>query len=108
MFPIFVPDKNNYSMVHKETPFERDLKKPMMINNSKSSLGFYNLVVSKRDFGLFKIGLRPNRFWKFNDAKKYFGIKGNKEKALEEIKKLYDKYKAGEFKDIEAQAWSKE
>ena len=56
----------------------------------------YNLMISKRDFGLFAMGLKPHRYWSFNETKKYYGLKGNKTKVAEDIKQLCEDWK--EFK----------
>jgi len=66
-----------------ETQFMRDWYKPMMINKKESSRGYYNLVVSIRDLKLWKMGLKPHRYWKISDVKRYFGIKGNVDKCIE-------------------------
>lgn len=86
----------------KLTQFEQDLSIPLMVNNTKSSRGWYNLVVSRRDFKLFQIGMKPNRHWKFTAVKQYFGIKGNKDKAVEAIEKILEDYKAGKYAHLEA------
>tara|TARA_X000001382_G_C3141195_1_gene169646 strand:- start:424 stop:927 length:504 start_codon:yes stop_codon:yes gene_type:complete len=75
------------------TQFETDLKKDMFINGSASSKGIYNLIISKRDLGLWsKVGMKPHRHWKVTDVKRYFGLKGNKEKIYEDICKMVDEY----------------
>jgi len=74
------------------TQFEQDLKQDMSINGSASSKGMYNLIVSKRDLGLWKAGMKPHRHWKVTDVKRYFGLKGNKEKIYEDICKMVDEY----------------
>jgi len=75
------------------TQFEQDLKQDMSINGSASSKGMYNLIVSKRDLGLWsKIGMKPHRHWKVTDVKRYFGLKGNKHKIYEDICKMVDEY----------------
>jgi len=75
------------------TQFEQDLKQDMSINGGASSKGMYNLVVSKRDLGLWKIGMKPNRHWKVSDVKKYFGLKGSKEKIYDDICKMVEEHK---------------
>tara|TARA_R100001369_G_scaffold18188_1_gene33642 strand:+ start:34 stop:441 length:408 start_codon:yes stop_codon:yes gene_type:complete len=75
------------------TEFEQDLKQDMSINGGASSKGMYNLVVSKRDLGLWKIGMKPNRHWKVSDVKKYFGLKGSKEKIYDDICKMVEEHK---------------
>ena len=74
------------------TQFETDLKQDMSINGSASSKGMYNLIVSKRDLGLWKAGMKPHRHWKVTDVKRYFGLKGNKHKIYEDICKMVDDY----------------
>ena len=55
------------------TQFEQDLKQDLSVNGKDSSKGMWNLIVSKRDLGLWsKIGMKPNRHWKVTDVKKYF------------------------------------
>lgn len=71
----------------KNAPFIKDLvdpRKSIDVNGSPTSRGYYNLVVSIRDLGLWKMGLKPHRFWKVTDVKNYFGLTGN------DRKKLYD------------------
>ena len=74
------------------TQFEQDLKQDMSINGGASSKGIYNLIVSKRDLGLWKAGMKPHRHWKVTDVKRYFGLKGNKHKIYEDICKMVDEY----------------
>ena len=75
------------------TQFEKDLKQDLSVNGKASSKGMWNLIVSKRDLGLWsKIGMKPNRHWKVTDVKKYFGLKGNKHKIYEDICKMVDEY----------------
>ena len=75
------------------TQFEKDLKQDLSVNGKASSKGMWNLIVSKRDLGLWsKMGMKPNRHWKVTDVKKYFGLKGNKHKIYEDICKMVDEY----------------
>ena len=74
------------------TQFEKDLKQDLYVNGKESSRGMWNLIVSKRDLGLWKIGMKPNRHWKVTDVKKYFGLKGNKEKLYDDICKMVEEY----------------
>jgi hypothetical protein len=75
------------------TQFEQDLEQDLSVNGSASSKGMWNLIVSKRDLGLWsKIGMKPHRHWKVTDVKRYFGLKGNKEKIYEDICKMVDEY----------------
>ena len=74
------------------TQFEQDLEQDLSVNGSASSKGMYNLIVSKRDLGLWKAGMKPHRHWKVTDVKRYFGLKGNKEKIYEDICKMVDEH----------------
>ena len=73
------------------TQFEKDLEQDL-INLKASSKGMWNLILSKRDLGLWKMGIKPNRHWKVTDVKKYFGLKGNREKLYEDICKMVEEY----------------
>ena len=74
------------------TQFEKDLKQDLYVNGKESSRGMWNLIVSRRDLGLWKTGMKPNRHWKVTDVKKYFGLKGNKEKLYDDICKMVEEY----------------
>ena len=74
------------------TQFEKDLEKDLSVNGNASSKGMWNLIVSKRDLGLWKSGMKPNRHWKVSDVKRYFGLKGNKEKIYDDICKMVEEY----------------
>ena len=58
----------------------------------------YNLAISKRDLKLFAMGLKPNKYWSFNDTKRYYGLKGKAEDVAEQINEMWEAYKA--FKSI--------
>jgi len=64
----------------------------LTMNGNPMHKGFYNLIVSIRDIKLFIAGIKPHRHWKFNDTKKYFGLKGNKEKVSEQLEQLKREY----------------
>ena len=64
----------------------------LSMNGNPMHKGFYNLVVSIRDVKLFIVGMKPHRHWKFNDMKKYFGLKGNKHKIAEQLEQLRSEY----------------
>lgn len=72
------------------TRFEQDLQAPLNINGNIKSKGIYNLIVSKRDAGLWKMGMKPHRNWKITDVKEYFGIKGNKESIYAQLCTMVD------------------
>ena len=66
-----------------KTQFELDWQKPMLINNMESNKGYYNLILTIRDLGLYtKVGLKPHRHWRIKDVKQYFGITGSASSML--------------------------
>jgi hypothetical protein len=92
---------DNY--INQTSQFYKDLasNKTMEVNGKPMFMAEYNMIISKRDFGLFAIGLKPNRHWKFNDTKKYFGLKGNAASVSEQIKEMVETFR--EFKAIYAE-----
>ena len=76
------------------TQYEKDLEKPLQINKATSSMGFYNLVVTCRDLKLYKMGMKPNAFWKISDVERYFGIKGNVDSLISQIEEMIKNSKA--------------
>lgn len=65
----------------------------IQVNDGVMTRGWYNLVVSIRDLGLYQKGIKPHRYWSINDVKKYFGLKGNKTKMYDQLLRLRDEYK---------------
>lgn len=77
--------------VDDRTQFEKDWEKPMIIDNMEANKGYYNLICSIRDLGLYaEHGMKPHRNWKIGDVKKYFGVKGNKHAVLQRLKDFKD------------------
>jgi hypothetical protein len=76
-----------------KSQFELDLEKPLNINGTVSSKGWYNLVVSIRDVKLWKVGMKPHRFWKVTDVKRYFGIKGNVDSLISQLEAMRDEHR---------------
>lgn len=72
------------------TQFQIDLDNEFSYNGKPMCRAYYNLVVSIRDVRLFQRGLKPHRFWKLKDVKAYFGVKGGKEKVLEQLEAYRD------------------
>ena len=46
-----------------------DESKAININGKVTPKGYYNLIVTIRDLGLYEIGMKPNRHWKISDVK---------------------------------------
>lgn len=62
----------------EQTQFIKDLDKTIDFNGNPMPLGYYNLVVSIRDFKMYaKHGMKPHRGWQSTAVKQYFGIKKN-------------------------------
>lgn len=73
------------------TMFANDMTKSISVNGKPMPVGYWNLILSIRDCGLFSKGIKPHRNWKITDVKKYFGINGNAEtmyKTLELYKNI--------------------
>jgi len=69
----------------EQTQFQTDLDQPIQFNGKVISRGMYNLLVSIRDVKLYSKGLKPHRAWQIGDVKRYFGIKGNVLKIIEQL-----------------------
>jgi len=78
------------------TAYERDKNRYFNYGDSNGSRpmswAFWNLVISMRDVGLFCEGISPNRHWRLKHVKAYFGIKGSKERILEQLNELYEEH----------------
>ena len=78
-------------MENFKTQFELDWEKPMSINGMESNKGYYNLIISIRDLGLWtKVKMKPHRHWRLKDVKTYFGLKGNAETILTRLTDFRD------------------
>ena len=79
------------------TGFERDKEVTFSYIDKNGSRpmarAYWNLVISIRDVGLFTKGIKPNRHWRFNVVKQYFGVKGNKDKVYEQLNQMLEDYK---------------
>ena len=88
-----------YSQAVQESQFIKEMTSQehgavIEVNGSEMMKAHYNLIVSIRDCGLYAKGLKPNRFWKITDVKKYFGLKGNAEKIYNQLVRLRDEMNA--------------
>ena len=83
-------NKEQFLKEIKGTQFEADFGNALNINNTETSMAYWNLIVSIRDCKLYSKGIKINRFFKITDVKKYFGVKGG---ALDISEKL-EQYKA--------------
>ena len=55
-------------------------------NNLPPSM--YNLLISVRDLGLWKSRLKPHRYWKVSDVKKFYNLKGKAEKIYDDLVRI--------------------
>ena len=61
------------------------------VDGKDMPVAIWNLIISKRDLTLWtKIKMKPNRHWKVNTVKKYFGIKGSGEVLMNNFMELYN------------------
>ena len=52
----------------------------------------YQLAVHKMQLKLYTKGIIPHRGWKITPMKKYYGLKGNTNKCLEQLIEITNKY----------------
>ena len=97
--PIFVLSKYTNDMntqqitINADSQFYADLldeNKAIDINGATTSKGYWNLIITIRDLGLYEVGMKPNRHWKISDVKAYFGIKGTATQMRAELKAIKD------------------
>lgn len=68
------------------TQYEKDIDNFINFNGKPMPIAYYNLAISIRDVSLFTKGIVAHRGWRLKHVKEYFGLKGNKEKILEQLK----------------------
>jgi len=84
---------NTQITINGSSQFYADLmneSKDINVNGAMMSKGYWNLIVSIRDLGLYEVGLKPNRNWKISHVKAYFGIKGTATQMRNELKAIKD------------------
>lgn len=64
-----------WTNMREQTQFVKDLDKTIDFNGNPMPIGYYNLLISIRDFKLYKSGMKPYRGWKPTAAREYFGIR---------------------------------
>lgn len=92
---------SNYA--NQDAQFYIDLAGGKCINMNGRPMfkAVYNLIISKRDFGLFAVGMKPHRYWKFNETKKYFGLTGNAQKVAEQVGQMLKCYEEFESEHVQ-------
>ena len=66
--------------------------KTIQFNGKPILVEEYNMLITKRDFGMYALGMIPYRGFKFNATKKYYGITGNGNTANTKLRELYDEF----------------
>jgi len=84
---MYTSDIMSYYKIDADTQFIKDFDN-WITKGGGINRATYNLMISKRDIGLFCLGMKPNAQWRLKDLKAYFGIKGSKEKCKELIEVL--------------------
>ena len=78
---------------HTTTPFLQDAEnetRTINCNGKDMPIAYWNLIVTKRDLSMWcKFGMKPNRYWKVSDVKKYFGITGTRENLYDRFIEMY-------------------
>ena len=78
-------------LINGDSQFFTDLideSKAISINGTLTPKGYYNLIVSIRDLGLYEGGIKPHKNWKISDVKAYFGIKGTATQMRAQLKEI--------------------
>lgn len=97
IIPIFVLSKYTNDMntqqitINGRSQFYADLmdeNKDLDVNGVMMSKGYWNLIITIRDLGLYEVGMKPNRHWKISHVKAYFGIKGTATQMRAELKAI--------------------
>jgi len=77
-----------------DSPFMAELQEGSTINVNGGDMptAIWNLIISKRDLTMYcrPYKMKPHRYWKVTDVKKYFGIKGTGDKLLANFTALFN------------------
>lgn len=82
--------KDEFLKIIRGTQFHKDLFMPLNVNGSNMSAGLWNLLLSERDCVMYASGsgMKPHRFWKISDVKKYFNVRGSREVVAHTMSRL--------------------
>ncbi|WP_438964743.1 hypothetical protein [Winogradskyella sp.] len=86
------------------SPFFEEMvneSKQMNVNGNMMPRGYYNLIISIRDVKLYDKGLKPHRYWKISDVKKYFGVKGSANKIANQLDELKEICLNGDYEKFD-------
>ena len=67
--------------INEDCQFMKDL-------DGNQRIALFNLATSLGAVKLWTKGIKPNRHWRFNQVKEYFGMNGNAEKFLGKLETL--------------------
>jgi len=75
-----------------QSPFYQELmsEKTISVNGKPMYRAYWNLILSIRDVSLYSKGIKPHRFWKITDVKKYFGVSGNATNIAKLLRELQE------------------
>ena len=82
---------NTKQIINGDSQFFQDLineHKNIMVNGTSMPKGFYNLLISIRDCGLYAKGIKPHRHFRITDVKVYFGIKGSASSMYDQLQEI--------------------
>ena len=67
-----------------DTPFVADLLSGTTIymNGQERNIAVYNIIIGTRDVRCYQLGLIPHKGWKITEFKRYYGLKGRKDKVF--------------------------
>jgi len=75
------------------TQFEIDLEKTINVGGGVMPKAIWNLIISIRDCKLYSKGLKPHRYFKISDVKRYFGVSGSADKIAVQLEEILNRYK---------------
>lgn len=83
--------------IDENCQFIQDLEKPIKFNGNDIPYGLYNLLISIRDFKLYRSGLKPHRHWKPTETRKYFGLRPrlSTDATIAQLENFYELVKLG-------------
>ena len=78
--------------IREDCKFVEELDQNFSFNGKPMSRGYYNLVVSIRDFKLYECGMIPHRGWKPTLIRDYSGLSKRQttENTIEELDSIRD------------------
>ena len=82
--------------MNEDCQFLKDIKYNSLDTNFMgTNKGLYNLMIARGQVKLFSKGIKPTQKWTLKSVKEYFGIKGNTQSVLAQLKTLNEIIKEG-------------